>query len=277
MEKLYNANCLDKLLEIEDGSIDAIFTDPPYPEIDREYGKMDAISWRDMMEKVVCNSRRVLKEDGSAVFVLQPNSEHIGTMRTWFWDFVSWAGREWNIIQDVWWFNQSTPPNAHCQRKHGLMRPSVKMCLWLGSPKCYRNQDAVLVPCSESTKAKFKNRKDGDNDLEYRPSGYSMRKDRCVSTAMERGGSTPFNLIKFGNVVSNGKFSAGKCGHGAGTPVGLTRWWLGYITKEDDLVLDMFSGVATTGMVCQELNRHYIGIEQFSKYHEIAKGRLNLL
>jgi aromatic ring-opening dioxygenase catalytic subunit (LigB family) len=32
---------------------------------------------------------------------------------------------------------------------------------------------------------------------------------------MERGGSTPFNLIKFGNVVSNGKFSAGKCGLGA--------------------------------------------------------------
>jgi hypothetical protein len=34
------------------------------------------------------------------VIILQPNSEQVGKMRLWLWDFVAWAGREWNLVQD---------------------------------------------------------------------------------------------------------------------------------------------------------------------------------
>ena len=263
---LRNGNCLNLLPLIPDKSIDAIITDPPYPEIKREYGKISSDDWHRMMQKVVLESKRILKEKGSAVFILQPNSEKIGTIRPWLWDFMSWACKEWNMVQDVWWHNTVAQPNAHSQRKYGLMRPSVKACVWLGSPECYRNQDEVLLPLKITKHNK-------SNKLKYKPSGYTMREARCLNTSIERGGATPFNLLKFSNVYN--KKCSGSFGHGAGTPYKLTEWWVKYITKPGNTVLDMFSGVATTGIVCQELNRHYIGIERFQKYHDVAVGRLS--
>ena len=53
-----------------------------------------------LMKSVVGESRRILKPKGSAVFVLQPNYESLGKMRLWLWEFVVWAGREWNLVQD---------------------------------------------------------------------------------------------------------------------------------------------------------------------------------
>jgi DNA modification methylase len=64
-------------------SIDAIITDPIYPEIDREYGRLTERQWHALMREVVAECRRVLKPKGSAVFILQPNAEKIGQMRLW--------------------------------------------------------------------------------------------------------------------------------------------------------------------------------------------------
>jgi site-specific DNA-methyltransferase (cytosine-N4-specific) len=265
MIELYNEDCVQKLTELPDTSIDAIFTDPPYPEINREYGKMNEDSWMLMMQQAVLQFRRVLKPLGSAVIILQPNSSKLGSMRSWYWEFMAWAIKEWNLIQDVSWFNPAAQPTRHANRKYGLMRPSVKSCIWLGAADCYRCQDAVLLPL------KIKEHKKS-NELIYRPSGHHMRAARCLNTAIERGGSTPFNLLQIPNTYD--KRCAGSFGHGAGTPYRLTEWWLKYITKPGDTVLDPFSGVATTGLVCRDLGRSYIGIEKFAKYHEVATQRL---
>jgi len=267
--ELYNANCLEKLPDIPDHSVDAIFADPCYPEIGREYGKMTVEKWMDMMQEVVRQSKRIVTKNGSAVFVIQPNSEKIGKMRTWVREFMIWAAKEWNLIQDMYWHNTAAQPNRHSQRKYGLMRPSVKMCVWLGEPDCYRNQDEVLLPLKESYK-KHKN----DNELIHYPSGHTMRKKRCLDTTIARGGSTPFNIVLMSNTYN--RKCSGSFGHGAGTPHKLTEWWVKYITKPKDTVLDMFSGVGTTGVVCQENDRNYIGIENFHKYHEVACERLGV-
>ena len=146
----------------------------------------------------------------------------------------------------------------------------MKICLWLGPPDCYRCQDEVLLPLKECvTKAKSKQEK---FDIERRPSGYSMRSGRCLKTTIERGGSTPFNFLKFPNVMIKGK-SPGSHGHGAGTPWGLMDWWIRYLTLPGETVLDMFSGTAQTGLVCHSLGREYIGIEQIEQYHQIAQKR----
>src|SRR4029077_6586706 len=83
------------------------------------------------------------KPSGSAVFVLQPNSRKVGSMRLWLWEFMVWAGTEWNMVQDAWWGNISAMPEAHSIQGR-LMRPSLKACVWLGHPGCFRDQDAVL-------------------------------------------------------------------------------------------------------------------------------------
>ena len=45
-------------------------------------------------------------------------------------------------------------------------------------------------------------------------------------------------------------------------------------TKEDDVILDMFNGSGTTGVVCAKNNRNYIGIESEKEYFDISLKRL---
>jgi len=44
-------------------------------------------------------------------------------------------------------------------------------------------------------------------------------------------------------------------------------------TNEDDLILDPFNGSGTTGVICQELNRKYFGIELEQDYIELSIKR----
>ncbi len=265
---LYNSNCLSTFDQIPNSSINAIITDPPYAEINRKYGLLTEIEWHKLMTSVVKECRRILTPTGSAVFILQPNSEKVGRMRPWLWQFIANIAIDWNLIQDAYWWNICTPPTIHCQRRYGLMRPSVKYCVWAGSPNCYRNQDEVLCELSDATKRYNLS----DRTLHRKPSGQSMRGGRCCSTAIDRGGSTPFNMLAMGN-VSN-KESGGDYGHGASTPLLLCEWWIKYISRKNETILDPFNGSGTVGVAAIKLNRQYIGIEKETKYCNISKKRL---
>ena len=253
---------------IPDASVDAVICDPPYPEINRSYGRFSESEWHTLMRRVVSECRRILNPTGSAVFILQPNSERVGRMRVWLWDFMAWTAREWNQVQDVWWWNPATPPTVHCHRQCGLMRPSVKICMWLGEPSCYRKQDAVLWPEIKANAAV--NRE--NRALQRKPSGQSLRAGRCASLSDERGGVTPFNLLPFSNTDSLN--SGGAYGHGASTPLSLSRWWVRYIVPSGGIVLDPFTGSGTTGIAAIEEGCHFVGIEREPDFAEIARQRL---
>jgi site-specific DNA-methyltransferase (adenine-specific)/site-specific DNA-methyltransferase (cytosine-N4-specific) len=267
---LMQGDCLDVLRALPDSSVDAVVTDPPYAEIDRSYGRVTEAHWHDLMQRVVRECRRVLTPTGSAVFVLQPNSAHVGQMRLWLWEFMVWAGREWNIIQDVYWWNYTTPPTVHCQRTRGLLRPSLKYCVWLGSPDCYRNQDAVLWAESQGNVADRQGRRAAG--LTYSPSGHHLNRNRATAVAVERGGVTPFNVLPMSN--TNSQTSAGAAGHGAGTPLQLGRWWARYICPPHGIVLDPFIGSGTTALACIQEGRRCIGIERDEEYCVIAHQRI---
>ena len=48
-------------------------------------------------------------------------------------------------------------------------------------------------------------------------------------------------------------------------------------TKENDFVLDPFFGSGTVGVVCQDFNRQFVGIELNDEYVKIARTRLDIL
>src|ERR1051325_4552998 len=141
---LISGDCQKEMKKLASGSIDAIICDPIYPEVNREYGRISEKDWHSLMRDVIFQAKRVLKPKGSAVFVLGPNSEKVGKMRLWLWDFVAWAGREWNLVQDCYWWAVDLLPLGGIRREQGLMRPATKMCVWLGAPDCYRNQGNAL-------------------------------------------------------------------------------------------------------------------------------------
>jgi hypothetical protein len=258
----------DVLPTLPAGSVDLVLTDPPYPCVKRSYGTWTEPEWWALMRAVVPECVRVLKPAGSAVFILQPNSERVGRMRTWLWDFLAWVGREWGIVQDVWWWNPATPPTVHCHRARGLMRPSVKACAWVGLPDCHRDQDAVLWAQSPSNAAHSRE----DRVLHTMPGGLSIRRGRACGVADERGGVTPFNLLPIPN--SDSATSAGANGHGAGTPLALCDWWVRYACPPDGTVLDPFTGSGTVGVAARHRGRGFVGIECVPEYVEIARKRL---
>ncbi len=266
--ELHLGDCLDVLRGMKAGSVDAVVTDPPYPEIDRPYGRLTEPQWFDLMRGVVPECMRALKPQGSAVFILQPNSERVGRMRTWLWEFMAWVGKEWGIIQDAWWWNPTSPPTIHVQRKRGGLRPSVKACVWVGPSDCFKNQDAVLWEPSDAAKAEDRS----DRALRRIVGGQSMRRGRCAAAADERGGVTPFNLLPIPN--SDSQSSAGAHGHGAGTPLALCSWWVRYLCPPGGTVLDPFSGAATVGIAALKHGCKYIGIERDREYHRIARRRI---
>jgi len=261
-------DCLEILPTLEAGSVDAVVTDPPYAEIDRDYGRMTEPEWHAMMDVVVPECRRCLCKDGSAVFVLQPNSERVGRMRPWLWEFMAKWSRDWNMVQDAWWWNHATPPTVHCHEANGLMRPSLKACVWLGPSDCYRNQEAMLLPIAEATTT---DKRIARHELGYSPSGLSMRHGRALTRCAERGGATPFNLLVCAN--SDAVDGGGAYGHGAATPYLLAERWVKYLSRPEGCVLDMFAGSGTTGVACIRTGRRFIGIELEPKYFAIAVKR----
>jgi site-specific DNA-methyltransferase (adenine-specific) len=67
---------------------------------------------------------------------------------------------------------------------------------------------------------------------------------------------------------------AKKIGHVTPKPVELIENIIKHSSNEGDVVLDCFMGSGTTAVACENLNRHWIGIERKDKYCEIIKNRL---
>jgi len=62
--------------------------------------------------------------------------------------------------------------------------------------------------------------------------------------------------------------------HPAPFPKKIIENCIRYYSYEKDLVLDLFMGSGTTGIVCENLNRDFIGIEINKKFFNVARERL---
>lgn len=274
MFELYLDGCMNILPRLETASVDAFITDPPYPHVKRDYGTWTIEEWWELIvEGVVPQVRRILKPAGSAVFVLQPNSEKVGQMRGWLWEFMAWICREWNMVQDVYWWNHTSLPSGLAM--HGLLRSSLKSCVWAGAPDCYRNQEAVLWSESEESKARrFSNRADARAGLRLSPSGQTVNRQSMNEAIEYRGGVTPFNLLPFSNTSNRGQESSE--GNSAGTPLKLADWWTRYICPPGGVICDPFLGSGTMGVAALQNGCSFIGIERLpgKGYFETAKFRI---
>lgn len=270
--RVIHGDCLGVMPTLASASIDCVITDPPYPEIDRAYGRWTEAEWWDLMMGVCREVRRVLKPHGSAMFVLQPNSRKVGSMRGWLWRFLLWATEEWNVVQDAWWLNNKAMPEAHSIQGR-LMRPSLKACVWCGPPDCWRDQDAVLWSEADSVKLRrMAERASGRmGRRKNSPGGQGVNTLTKYDAAEKRGGVSPLNVFVADHERSQA--SAGAYGHGAGTPLTLMRWWTRYLCPPGGTVLDPFAGSGTAGRAALAEGRDAVMIEKEAEYVEIIRRR----
>ena len=268
------ADAVTFLQSLPDSCLDACITDPPYAEVNRPYGRLTEAEWWSLIvEGVVPEVRRCLKPTGSAVFIIQPNSRKVGSMRGWVFEFMAWVCREWNMVQDAWWWNYVALPAAGATSA-GLLRPSVKPCVWCGPEDCYRDQDSVLAILSGRTVERASIGYYQTNPRSAPPSGSGVSDGKAYGRAMERGGSTPFNCLAIHNGMGKGDESAGAHGHGAGTPLPLMRWWTRYIVPPGGVVCDPFMGSGTGALAAIAEGRQFIGCERDALYVQTARYRI---
>jgi len=261
-------------------SFDCVVTDPPVAERDMTYGRISAESWLAMMKALLPSLKPLLKPTGSCVFLIQPNSERAGRMRPWLWDFMSWACHnlgDWGIVQDVYWWDCAAMPKGGANSK-GLLRNSVRTCVWLGPYDCYRNQSAVKWRKADTDKAVRQVQRATHGLPLSDPEELTNALGCCSLHSFEgEAGVVPFNLLPIPAGVgptSNGDATAWS----VRTPSSaLCDWWVKYICPQKGRVLDPFSGSGTVVFSALNQGKTGLGIEMIEEYHNSATGRLKRL
>lgn len=128
----------------------------------------------------------------------------------------------------------------------------------------------VLREYSDSMKNLIKN----GYEAKLRPSGHNI----STKFGVDRGGSIPPNLLQFSNTESN-SFYLRECTrngikpHPARFPIALPDFFIRFITKPGELVLDPFAGSNVTGESAELLGRRWLACEIEEGYITGARYR----
>jgi len=104
----------------------------------------------------------------------------------------------------------------------------------------------------------------------------SERNRGCEELEEKRSGSMQGNVDGGDFLTGSGNPREGKNRnfHPTVKPIALMEYLVKLVSREGAVVLDPFMGSGTTGVVCKNLKRNFIGIELSPKYIAIAKERL---
>ncbi len=238
-------DCLKRLRELPDGSIDLVFADPPYNlQLDREllrpnntivdgvddaWDKFQSFADYDRFTRAWLEEcRRVLKPDG-AIWVIG-SYHNVFRLGTALQDLGFW------LQNDVIWRKVNPMPNFRGKR----FTNAHETLIWAGRDRKARvtfNYDAL---------------KGGNDDIQ-------MRSDWLFPIC-----SGPERL----------KDDGGRKAHPTQKPEALLHRILLGTTNPGDVVLDPFFGTGTTGAVAKRLGRQFVGIELDPDYAKAAEERI---
>jgi len=247
MITLMHGDCLEKMQDIPDGSVDMVLADPPYGTT--------ACKWDSIipLEPMWEHLKRVIKPNGAIVLTAsQPFTTTLiaSNMKMfkycWVWDkmapvgFVNAKLKPMNRHEDIVVFSVGKTSNGN---KNNMQ---------------YNPQG--LKKYGKEVRS---GNKKGMSNTYWRPS---------LKSSNEGG-----HIQEFTNypqtIISIKKDGKGKV-HPTQKPVALMEYLIKTYTNEGETVLDFTMGSGTTGVACANLNRKFIGIELDDKYFEIAKERI---
>ena len=241
-------DCLEKMKDIPDSSIDLVVTSPPYDNL-REYN--NSSSWNFKVFKGVANQiGRSLKDGGVAVWIVNDATIKGSETGSSFEQALYFKEIGLNIHDTMIW-EKSSNPFMSKNRYRGKFE--YMFVFSKGPPK-----SANLIRDRVN-----KHRKSTGNTERLKNGKTKKRKDVQFDEYGYR-----FNIWKVSEVKNN------KTGHPAVFPIQLAEDHIKTWSNASDVVMDPFMGSGTTGLACKNLNRSFIGIEKDKEYFEIAKKRI---
>jgi DNA modification methylase len=274
------ADSLAVLKKLPPASVDLVITSPPYAlHFKKEYGNVDKEDYVAWLLPFGREIRRVLKEDGSFVLNIGGSYDPGQPTRSLYHFKLAIALCErvgFHLAQECFWYNPAKlpAPAEWVNVRRCRVKDSVEYVWWFSkSPFPSADNRAVLVPYSDDMKRLlvkgYKSKK--------RPSGHNIT-DKFKNN---HGGSIPSNLIARGNNESNSDYvkACARLGvkvHPARFPAALPEFFMKFLSKEGDIVLDPFAGSNTTGRVAEDLGRRWIGIDVEAGYVTASAVRFGL-
>mgnify|MGYP001254276327 CR=1 FL=1 len=239
MINLMQGDCLERMKEIPDGSVDMVLTDPPYGTTACKWDSI--IPLEPMWEQL----NRVIKPNGAIVLYAQtPFDKVLGSSN------LKMLRYEW-----IW---KKTSATGHLNAKKMPMKSHENLLVFYRKLPTYNPQKTTgHKPVNTYTKAI----KEGTAD------GHCYGKTKSVSG----GGNTdryPKSIQTFKSDTQISKL------HPTQKPVALMEYLIRTYTTENETVLDFTMGSGTTGVACVNTNRDFIGIELDEAYFNIAKERI---
>lgn len=246
MINLIQGDCLEKMKDIADGSVDMILCDLPYGTT--------ACKWDTIIpfEPLWAHYKRVIKPNGAIVlFGGQPFTSSLIMSNpsmfrySWVWDkeygtdFQLAKLRPMRCHEDIVIF-------SHAKTANGAL---INM-------KYYPQKTPLKKPV-----------KNGGAPTTKLLNDNTMKKLDIIYT--EKSPMTVIRMSPVFNSKNNPRL------HPTQKPVALCKYLIKTYTNEGETVLDNTMGSGTTGVACKNLNRSFIGIEMDAEYFKIAESRIN--
>ena len=235
-------DCLERMNEIPDGSIDAIICDLPYGTT--------ACKWDTVipMEAMWHQIKRIVKPKSAIVlFGSQPfssvlvNSNLKNFAFAWCWD-KCFGG---NFVQA-----SRLPIKTH--------EDILVFCKGGTQPNYYPQMTKRDVPI----------KKGGNKQSEAIPIGQTEHAINYGKMNKVYDEKFPTSQLTFNVRVDRGF-------HPTQKPVALLEYLVKTYTLENETVLDFCAGSGSTGVACVNTNRNFIGIERDETYFNIGAKRVN--
>ena len=271
--KAYCADSRRLLREIPPDSINLVFTSPPFALLrQKEYGNKSQAAYIDWLLQFARLVHSRLAEDGSFVLDLGgAYKQGIPVRSLYNFRLMIRMCDEigFHLAEDFYWYNPSKLPSPieWVNKRKMRAKDSVNTIWWFSKsefPKADVSQ--VLTEYSARMKKLLK-----DPEKYYqpkdRPSGHKI----SSNFGKDNGGAIPSNLLQIPNSESSSHYlkccrKVGVKAHPARFPAKLPRFFIRFLTDPNDLVVDIFSGSNTTGMVAEDEQRRWISIEKDVKY-----------
>jgi DNA modification methylase len=273
----YHGDSAELLTALPDASVQAIITSPPFAlKSKKQYGNPSEDAYLEWFLAFVPELRRVLKRNGSLVIDIggawMPGSPTRSIYQ--FELLVSLVRDEkFFLAEEFYWYNRAKLPGPAqwVTIDRVRVKDAVNPIWWLSkTTKPKADNRRVLTPYSDAMHELFRR---GYNKGR-RPSGHVVR-DKF---ATNNGGAIPPNLIEVSNTRSSDSYQVfcrehGHAIHPARFPREVPEFFIKFLTKPGDLVLDVFAGSNMTGAVAERLGRRWLAFDKDADYLDGSVGR----
>jgi DNA modification methylase len=249
---LVNADCLDAMRYIEDGSVDLTVTSPPYDNL-RTYNGNSAFDFEGIAKELF----RVTKDGGVVVWVVGDATINGSETGTSFKQALYFKEIGFNLHDTMIYAKENWVPLTHNRYEQQWEY------MFIFSKGRLSTFNPIKIPCIHEGRVPFGT---------FRHTGKETQEAHSNKGVNE-------NKIK-GNIffyqVGNMKSSKDRCAfqHPAIFPLQLVTDHILSWSNKGDTIFDPFLGSGTTIIAAINLSRKFIGIEKDSAYIDICKRRI---